>query len=75
MIKRGLCANRSDHRAHLHDSGTLGRFWCTANQDDREPMRSERRREQSWKCLLHPLPGQRCHSMCGDSMNARLERA
>lgn len=40
----GLCADRSEHRAHLHDSRTLGRFWCTADQDQREPWRSERRR-------------------------------
>jgi hypothetical protein len=40
----GLCADRSEHRAHLHDSSTLGRFWCTADQSRREPWRSERRR-------------------------------
>lgn len=40
----GLCADRGEHRAHLHDSGTLGRFWCTADQSQREPWRSERRR-------------------------------
>lgn len=40
----GLCGNRDDHRPHLHDSPTLGRFWCTADQNRREPYRSERRR-------------------------------
>lgn len=40
----GLCADRGEHRAHLHDSETLGRFWCTADQSQREPWRSERRR-------------------------------
>jgi hypothetical protein len=40
----GLCADRSEHRAHLHESRTLGRFWCTADQSRREPWRSERRR-------------------------------
>jgi hypothetical protein len=40
----GLCADREDHRPHLHDSATLGRFWCTADQDQREPYRSEQRR-------------------------------
>lgn len=42
----GLCGNRDDHRPHLHDSPTLGRFWCTADQDQREPHRSERRRRE-----------------------------
>lgn len=40
----GLCGDRSEHRAHLHESPTLGRFWCTADQSQREPWRSERRR-------------------------------
>lgn len=38
----GLCADRTPHRAHLHDSPSLGRFWCTADQGQREPGRSER---------------------------------
>jgi hypothetical protein len=42
----GLCDDRDDHRPHLHDSPTLGRFWCTADQDQREPYRSERRRRE-----------------------------
>lgn len=40
----GLCANRQEHRPHLVTEGSLAPFWCTANQDDREPYRSERRR-------------------------------
>lgn len=42
----GLCGDRGEHRAHLHDSPSLGRFWCTADQTDREPYRSERRRTE-----------------------------
>lgn len=41
----GLCGDKADHPAHLHDSHTLGRFWCTARQTDREPYRSEQRRK------------------------------
>lgn len=40
----GLCADRTEHPAHLHESSSLGRFWCTADQSQREPWRSERRR-------------------------------
>lgn len=40
----GLCGNKEDHDPHLHDSASLGRFWCTADQSQREPFRSERRR-------------------------------
>jgi len=39
----GLCGDRGEHPAHLHESATLGRFWCTARQADREPGRSQRR--------------------------------
>lgn len=42
--RRGLCADRSDHKPHLHNSETLGTFMCSGDQDDREPYRSERRR-------------------------------
>jgi hypothetical protein len=41
---RGLCPNREDHAPHFRNSPSLGRFWCTAKQEDREPFRSERRR-------------------------------
>jgi len=40
----GLCGDRREHGAHVHDSASLGRFWCTADQAQREPGRSERRR-------------------------------
>lgn len=43
-VPGGLCANREDHAPHVHDSATLGTFWCTADQSQREPGRSERRR-------------------------------
>jgi hypothetical protein len=45
-MRRGLCANRDDHEPHKHTSTTLGDFWCTADQDEREPYRSERRRRR-----------------------------
>lgn len=48
MEPDGLCGDRGEHRAHLHDSATLGRFWCTADQSQREPYRSEQRR-----CRMH----------------------
>lgn len=40
----GLCADKSAHTPHLHESPSLGRFWCTGDPADREPGRSERRR-------------------------------
>lgn len=40
----GLCSERGDHVPHVHESLTLGRFWCTADQLTREPGRSERKR-------------------------------
>jgi hypothetical protein len=40
-----LCGNRNDHSPHIHDSGSLGRFWCTADQSTRLPYAAERRRE------------------------------
>lgn len=39
----GLCGNKSPHGPHEHRSDSLGLFWCTANQHDREPERSRRR--------------------------------
>lgn len=44
-LPNGLCANRADHDPHQHSSPSLGGFWCTADQTDREPGRSERARE------------------------------
>jgi hypothetical protein len=43
-LPRGLCADRSDHLPHVQETGSLAPFICSADQDDREPMRSERRR-------------------------------
>jgi hypothetical protein len=40
----GLCARRDEHRAHMVAEGSLAPFWCTADQAQREPGRSERRR-------------------------------
>lgn len=39
----GLCGDRTEHAPHLHESASLGRFWCTADETDREPGRSQRR--------------------------------
>lgn len=44
---KGLCGNRDEHAPHKHNSLTLGRFWCTADQMDREPGRSEFRRKHA----------------------------
>lgn len=41
---RGLCPDRNEHEAHPYYSDSLGGFWCTADQSQREPGRSERRR-------------------------------
>lgn len=41
----GLCGDRAEHSPHAHHSASLGRFWCTADQAQREPGRSERRRD------------------------------
>jgi hypothetical protein len=45
----GLCADRSEHPPHRHDSASLGRFWCTADQEQREPHRSQRLQDQRKK--------------------------
>lgn len=42
----GLCADRSDHPAHLVTAGSLSPYWCTANQATREPYRSQRRQDR-----------------------------
>lgn len=56
----GLCGDRTEHTPHLHESPSLGRFWCTADQDQREPWRSERARAllaPAEPVALEPLPG------------------
>lgn len=40
-LPSGLCGDRGQHVPHEHDSPTLGTFWCTADQREREPGRSE----------------------------------
>lgn len=42
----GLCANREPHEPHDHYSKTLGTFWCTADQGQREPNRSQREQDR-----------------------------
>lgn len=39
----GLCGDRSDHEPHIYDSGSLGTFWCTADQKSRLPFAAEMR--------------------------------
>lgn len=41
----GLCAIKDDHHAHPVLDGSLAPFWCTADQSQREPWRSEQRRK------------------------------
>jgi len=38
----GLCGERREHYAHIHDSASLGRFWCHADQSRRLPAAAER---------------------------------
>lgn len=45
LLPQGLCGNRSDHAPHLHDSDSLGRFWCHADQTQRLPYALERRKD------------------------------
>lgn len=40
----GLCAERTDHKPHTVNEGSLAPFICTADQTQREPYRSEARR-------------------------------
>lgn len=46
-VPSGLCADRNDHAPHVHESATLGTFWCTADQTTRLPFAAEARRKQS----------------------------
>lgn len=43
-LPNGLCSDREEHLPHPVTTGSLAPFVCSANQDDREPYRSERRR-------------------------------
>jgi len=42
-LPQGLCGNRNDHAPHCVDSETLGRYWCHADQKQRQPYASEAR--------------------------------
>ena len=42
----GLCGDRDEHAPHLHRSRSLGKFWCTADQEQRLPYAAERERSQ-----------------------------
>lgn len=39
----GLCGNREDHVEHVHESTSLGTFWCHADQARRLPFAMERK--------------------------------
>lgn len=39
----GLCGNRQDHEPHVHESESLGRFYCHADQTKRLPFAMERK--------------------------------
>lgn len=41
----GLCADKEDHQPHEHLSPSLGRFWCSADQETRLPWAAERRQD------------------------------
>ncbi len=44
---KGLCGVKVEHLPHTVHTGSLAPFFCTANQEDREPHRSERRRREN----------------------------
>lgn len=41
-LPNGLCGDRNDYEPHVHDSTSLGTFWCTADQTDRLPWSREK---------------------------------
>lgn len=43
-LPNGLCSLKEDHKPHEVHSNTLGWYWCTADQKQREPFRSEQKR-------------------------------
>lgn len=45
FVPEGLCANKDDHEPHEHESPTLGKLWCTADQKSRLPFAAENRRK------------------------------
>lgn len=42
-LPQGLCGNREDHEAHVHDSKSFGMMWCHADQTKRLPFAMEKR--------------------------------
>lgn len=46
-VRKGLCPERERHPSHPHTSDSLGSYLCTGDPDDREPYRSERRRQRA----------------------------
>lgn len=40
----GLCGNREEHNPHVHQSASLGVFYCHADQSKRLPFAAEKRR-------------------------------
>lgn len=46
QVREGLCGNRKEHEPHRHESGSLGVFWCTADESQRLPFAAERRRQE-----------------------------
>jgi len=50
-LPKGLCEAKYDHMPHEHKSKTLGYFWCTADQSQREPFRSEMRRSETTEAI------------------------
>lgn len=42
--REGLCADKYCEYPHEYKSKTLGWYWCTSEQQKREPYRSEQRR-------------------------------
>ena len=44
-LPHGLCANREDHVEHVHESASLGTFWCHADQAKRLPFAMGRKNQ------------------------------
>lgn len=43
-FREGLCGNKFDHEPHMHQSWSLGVFWCHADQTRRLPFAAELKR-------------------------------
>lgn len=44
LLREGLCGDKGDHEPHKHLSGSLGMYWCHADQSRRMPWAGERAR-------------------------------